>query len=91
MMWLDGTPRGLVRAHLRMLPRLEAEEALEMSARVAVGAGSLKAQGVRDAVQRWRRAARGDQPPERLAPAAMGAYHIGYHRVVKRTDQPTIQ
>jgi predicted GNAT family N-acyltransferase len=86
MMWLDETPRAVVRAHLRMLPRLQAEESLHAAERVAVGSASLKREASGNLVREWLRLARGDQPPERLTAQAMGSAGIGYRRVVKRKE-----
>lgn len=84
MMWLDATPRAMVRAHLRMLPRLQAEEALRVSERVAVGSGSLRREASQAVVREWARQARGDQPAPRATSQTLSGSGIGYRRVVKR-------
>lgn len=65
MTWLADTPRAVVRAHLRMLPRLEAEEALAAVDRTAVGTGSLKSDASKTLVKRWIDLVRAGAPPKR--------------------------
>ena len=58
MTWLDRTPRAIVRACLLMLPRLQAEESLLTSQRIAVGTGSMKSADSRQITSGWIRAMR---------------------------------
>ncbi len=90
MMWLAETPRALVRACLRMLPRLHAEEALRVSERVAVGSGTLPREARAPLIHGWIRAARGQQSPERATPADLGRAGIGVHRVIKRRPEASV-
>jgi len=55
--WLTRTPLALVRACARMLPKLEAEEALDAVTRLTVGVGRLPARELRRVVDSWQRSA----------------------------------
>ncbi len=68
---------GIVRAYHKMLPRLMAEETLDVSTAVALGSGTLKdADQVEGALMR---AVRGDRKPAARVrdPAALAAIGIG--------------
>jgi hypothetical protein len=54
---LTQVPTGVIRAFTRMQARLEAEESLVVSERMAIGAGNRKRDYHRTVVQRWMRAA----------------------------------
>jgi hypothetical protein len=89
MRWLDRTPRAIVRAHLRMLPRIEAGESLLTAERVAVGTGSMKGDAGRDLARHWADTARGERQVERprsakARRAALASAGVGYHTVQTR-------
>lgn len=85
MQWLTEFPLGIVRACIRMLPRLRAEEAY---AGFAINTGKLSDEGLKEFTQRWDAALRsaGEQPRPRANPQALAALGIGYRRVTKATD-----
>jgi hypothetical protein len=58
--WLRETPMGVIRAHVEMMPRLTAEEALLVTQATALGSRSIKlrASTARTILLRWDRAAR---------------------------------
>lgn len=76
MTWLADVPVVVVEAFTRMLPRLQAEEALADAERMAVGAGNRTPEFNRSATTRWmatagvKRAVRKATSPEEFA--AMG-------------------
>jgi hypothetical protein len=80
-------PIPLLQAHLVMLPRIDAEEAIAEAERIAVGSGSMKPGSRTEVIAAWRRVAEVDvvrRPRDREAHrAALAAAHIGI-RVVKR-------
>lgn len=76
MQWLTEVPVALVGAHMEMMGRLRAEEAL-VSTQI-VGAGRwLKRESARSNLRDWQRAARSGRPT--AAPANLGA--VGIKRV----------
>jgi hypothetical protein len=90
MMWLTQMPRAMVRAHLLMLPRIQAEESLRVVQQVGAGTGSFTGDTGRSLLRSWSRTAQGEGAitPERAtsktALQTMGArVGIGY-REVKR-------
>jgi hypothetical protein len=89
MTWLAETPRAVVRAHLLMLPRLDAEESLSAAQRVAVGTGSLKGNAGPALIRDWLRVAHRDRPSTRgMSPASLKArgkaVGIGFRKVPRR-------
>jgi hypothetical protein len=89
MRWLDGTPRAILRAHIRALPRLDARDALRAVREIALGTGLLGGDALRDAVEAWREVAGIEAAPARsrslaaLKSAASGL-RIGVHTVQAR-------
>lgn len=88
MDWLARTPRGVVRAHLVMLDRLDAQESLLMAQRIAVGTGSLKGNTGRQWAEEWALAGRGESAPEpRTGPTppqvVLGRIGIGVRKTRK--------
>lgn len=83
-------PIPLLQAHLVMLPRIDAEEALAEAERVAVGSGSMKPASRTEVLAAWRRSASIEvvrRPRDREAHrAVLAAANIGM-RVVKRVDK----
>jgi hypothetical protein len=80
-------PAGLVRAYLKMLPRLQAEEALATIDAVALGMGAFQPDDARAMIDRLRAVAAPDLPPQRPAPASkadMAAAGFGYRVVPPR-------
>lgn len=81
-------PIPLLRAHLAMLPRLEAEESLVTVERLAVGTGSLKTAVRSRILDSWAKAARPlavqrpTDPATRRALAAAAGIGV---RVVRRS------
>ena len=85
-LWLDGLPMAVVRAAIRMLPRVQAEDSLRTSQMVAVGSGTLSRDARQQVLSAWLSVVRGDRPAERLSPEGMVNAGIGYRRVPKRKD-----
>ncbi len=83
MTWLEKTPICLVQAHVEMMGRLEAEEALTGVDVVGVGSGAGKSDTRRSRIRSWERAARGSGRPTAATPDGLKAAGIGM-RVVKR-------
>lgn len=83
-MWLTRVPQALVRACLEMLPRIQAEESLQMARRVAVGSGTLTAEDAKAAQSDWLRTCEPVRRPKvrhKATPADLAAMGISY-RVV---------
>lgn len=80
-------PIPILRAHLLMLPRLDAEESLVAAERIAVGSGSMKPAPRAEVVAAWRDAAEiriVRRPKDRGAHAAqLAAAGIGIRPAVK--------
>lgn len=71
-------PLGLVKAAFRMMPRLQAEEALQEVTRIAYGSGHLEKDAARDVLARWKDAAGIKAPkPVRATTDALAAIGIG--------------
>jgi hypothetical protein len=87
MQWLERTPRAVVRAHLRMLPRLAASDSLAMVTRIAAAiVGGQEAQAL---IRSWTERAGGEpaaKPPESPAErkARLTQYGIKHRRVPKK-------
>ncbi len=64
------TPTVIVLGLLTMQPRLQAEESILESSRVAMGTGSLKAEDADATAKRWDAAANPDAEPSKPKPAA---------------------
>lgn len=82
-------PIPLLRAHLAMLPRLEAEESLVAAERLAVGTASLKADARRRVIDDWAKVARPvavQRPTDPAARRALAAAAGIGMRVVRRSD-----
>lgn len=82
------TPVAVVRAHVRMMPRLEAEESLLVAQRVALGSGSYKKDDARRLTHRWTNQARGPRISESAAavnPRELAGMGIGFRRRPKGT------
>ena len=80
MAWLARMPRGVVRAHLVMLDRLDAQESLVMAQRVMVGTGSYKGRTGPELMAEWSRVAKGEQEPDRQTatkPSRAGLGRLG--------------
>ena len=74
-------PVGLVRAYIKMLPRLHAEDMLDHGTAVALGTGSLK--DAKAVTRNLMSAARGEGRPRRStpSPAALALMGIKVERV----------
>lgn len=87
MQWLRDIPLCVVNAHVEMLPRLDADEALARANSTGVGAGLKPGDWVTDQIAEWERTANGGRRPRRAAakasPAALQSIGIGL-QVVKR-------
>jgi ribose 5-phosphate isomerase len=89
MTWLAETPRAVVRAHLLMLPRLQAEESLREVQRIGVGTGSLKAETIRTLLSGWARTSDNSQsePVKRSRARRLKAFAaaagVGIRKVLK--------
>jgi hypothetical protein len=90
-MWLAQTPQALVRAHLDMLPRLQAEEARAAASTAAVGHHLKGGDWVEKRLDLWDSIADGEQrkPARKAAPADLGAIGIGARVVAIR--QPAVK
>lgn len=78
---------GLVRAHLAMLPRLDAEEAVGAKLRVAMGMGSLTTADQREINAHWAAAARPPQARMAVTPTAHDLKAIGI-KVIRERRAP---
>jgi len=84
--WL-ARPIGILKAHLKMLPRLEASEALQARLIVAMGAGAMEEKDFKQIIGGWMNQAEGktvaaQAPPKpRFNLAGMAASGIGVHGV----------
>ena len=72
----------MVKASLRMIPRLVAEESLLEAHRIAYGTGSLEKAAARDTYRQWQAAAGIERRrPPRATADTLAALGIGVHRV----------
>ena len=83
MTWLAKTPLAVVRAHVAMLERLTAEEALLGTNVAAVGRALDLEEGewVRRQMAQWTRAAGVARPAKAATPADLSAIGIGFTEV----------
>jgi len=83
VLWLTRVPLALVRAHVEMLPRLQAEESLLTARRVAVGSGSMSSKDARSTQADWLRTIEPHtaRARQKASPADLAAMGIGYHIV----------
>lgn len=81
--WLAELPMGIVRACMRMLPRLQAEEAIEAAERVGVGSGAYSEADQNAIMSRWRAAQQpaGQPGVARATPQLLARTGIGFRRV----------
>jgi hypothetical protein len=85
-MWLRRVPMVLVESYLAMLPRLEAEEAIDAASRVGVGSGTMSADTSRRLRRTWERLAEGNTPRPRLTPSVEQLSVMGF-RFIPRSEQ----
>lgn len=88
MQWLH-TPACVVSAHLRMIPVLEAEDAMRAATAAAVGASAEPGEWVREQWAEWRRQAGRHTPRPRVqaaTPAALAAVGVGVRVVEKKRN-----
>ncbi len=78
MTWMTDVPRGFVRACLRMIPRLLAEQALQRTSEISVGTGSAGDSG-KAVSDHWIRTAQAGRPTPapRVPMPKMAAMGIG--------------
>jgi len=69
MRWLSETPQAVVQAHLAMLPRLRAREAINAVNQAAVAAGTLKPTDQKSMLRRWDAQASGETAKPRVMTA----------------------
>lgn len=85
-------PLPLLRAYGRMMPRLQAEEALLLVTATALGTGSLDKHEARRTMAEWRKVADGPQPRQRLSPEQrnimLRSAGIGVRVVPVKVTQP---
>jgi hypothetical protein len=70
-------PFAVVQAHLRMLPRLQAREALREVMVTAVGTGSLKQDDARATLRSWEQVAHPAQRRRAVRPSFADLERIG--------------
>lgn len=73
MAWLEDYPICVVNAHAEMLQRIDASEALQQTARAAIGHGLKGGDWMNDTLKAWRDAV-GHEPAQRGGPVPS---HIG--------------
>lgn len=80
---------AVIDASLAMMPRLDAQEALEAVVRLGVGTGAYKAEDQRARVKAWQRAAHPDRAAAVVKPSASDLRAIGIKvvRTKKRKAQ----
>jgi hypothetical protein len=84
MSWLRDVPIGVAAAHVEMMSRLYAEEALLASTVVTVGARKMRAAAARAHLAQWERASRPRRrAAERATPGQLQSIGIAYQVVEK--------
>ncbi len=84
MTWLSGTPQTVVQAHLDMLNRLRAEEAMATATATAIGSRGMKPGAwISRQWQAWRRAATASVRAVKASPSDLRGIGVGV-RVVKK-------
>lgn len=86
--WLAVYPLAILRGFSRLMPRLRAEESLDVVDQLTVGINAAFAEGSTKAPQRrWREALHALTPrPPRATAQQLHALGIGFKRVVKGAD-----
>lgn len=72
MAWLTQTPVAVVRAHIEMMDRLRAEEAMVAATAAAIGSGTRKRSVVQTQWNKWKNVAQQGQG-RRAQPASTDA------------------
>ena len=85
MTWLSGTPQAVVAAHLEMMQRLQAEEAMTITTTTAIGRALKSGSWTRQQWSKWQRIARGAGHPRPADPGGLAGIGIGYVKV-KRSN-----
>ena len=80
MFWLTECPSALVQAHLEMLPRLVAEEALRASTTTGMGAGTKPGSWIGRQRSAFERLARGSQATAKATAADLRSIGIGLRK-----------
>ena len=87
MTWLAVTPQAVVHAHLEMLDRLRAEEAMATATATAIGSRGLKPGGwMTRQWHAWRRSASARQPAVKATASDLRGVGVGVHVVKKKSN-----
>jgi hypothetical protein len=81
MTWLKRTPQAVVRAHVEMVERLQAEEAQGLAEVCAVGRALEQGDWIPRLLSRWRRVIGGVQVAKGATPGDLSAMGIGFKEV----------
>ena len=85
MAWLSGTPQVVVQAHLEMLNRLRAEEAMASATATAIGSRGLKPGGwMTRQWHAWRRATTAGVRAVKASPSDLRGIGVGVR--VRKTN-----
>jgi len=85
MTWLAVTPQAVVKAHIEMMPRLQAEESSQLVSVLAMGRGLKLGDWIKKQLGRWERTIRGGSPRRApgAAPSDLVKIGIGFRKVEK--------